>query len=179
MRKKKAREQCFPLSQPPIDEDLCDVLFGCDWEFGRGWMRAAQCHGYRSTRPGEYRHFGGNSYGVWVTCSDTIEVDSQVPSVPFWGERSQIEDAVRWSTTIPCFLHPHSTAYFLFWIQPVATVDEERLRQLKSDHARPENAGGRVANYCQDSFRLHVFPTGIPQSQEAASMANPEVPKCR
>ena len=147
--------------------------------FGRGRMRAAQCHGYRFTERGKSGQFGSNSSGVWVTCSDTIGVDSRVPSVPFWNARRQTERAAQRSATIPCFLHPHSTIYFLFCIQPVATVNEERLRQLKRDHARPEKVGGQVANYCQDSICLHVSSTGIPQSLEAAFMANPEVPKCR
>jgi len=142
-------------------------------------MRAGQRHGYRFTGRGGSLQFGDYSTGVRVTSSDTIGADSRVPFIPDWEERIQTEHAALWSATIPCFRSPHSTKHFSFWIQPVAAVNEERLRQLKSDHARPEKAGGKVAMCCQISSRLYGFSTGIPETQDAASMANPEVSKCR
>jgi hypothetical protein len=146
---------------------------------GEGRMRTERVHGLGIIWQDEAQRFGDYSSGVWVTCSDTIGTDSRVPFIPFWEGRRQTEHATEWSTTIPCFLHSHSTIHFCSWIQPVAAVNEERLRQLKSNDARPEKAGGRMTTYCQDSFRLHAFSTGIPQTQDAASMANPEVTRCR
>jgi hypothetical protein len=121
----------------------------------------------------------GHPYGAEVTYSDTIREDSCVPFIPFWEGRRQTEHATRWSAPIPCFRRPHSKTDFDFWIQPVAAVSEERLRQLNRDDARPDKAGGKMANYCQNLFRLHGFSLGIPQTQDAASMANPEVTRCR
>src|SRR5215467_14272893 len=108
-------------------------------------MRAGQCYGYRFTGQGGSLQFGDNPSGFWVTSSDTIGADSRVPFIPFWGERRQTEHAALWSTSIPCFRHPHSTKHFLFWFQPVAAVNEERLRQSKSDRARLNRAWSQVA----------------------------------
>ena len=146
---------------------------------GERKMLAGKCHRDRVARRGRSGQLGGNAAGFWVTYSDTIGPDSRVPFIPFWEERRQTEHAAQWSTTIPCFLYTLSKLYFLFWIQPVAAINEERLRRLKRDYARPEKVGGKVANYCQDSFNLHLDSAGTPQTQDAASMANSEVSKCR
>lgn len=127
----------------------------------------------------EFPVIGGHFYGAEVTCSDTIRPDSCVPLIPFWEERRQTEHAAQWSASIPCFRRPHSAIDFPFLIQPVAEVGDKRLRQLNRAGERPDKAGDKMANYCQDSFRLQVFSTAIRQTQEAASMAQPEVSKCR
>jgi hypothetical protein len=142
-------------------------------------MRAGQCYGHRFTEQGESGQFADDPSGVRVTSSDTIGADSRVPFIPFWEERRQTEQAALWSTTIPCFGYPHSTTQYAFWFQPVAVVNEERLQQLKSDHARPEKACSEMAKCSQTSFPFFGLSTGIPQTQDAASMANPEVSKCR
>jgi hypothetical protein len=142
-------------------------------------MRAGQHHRNMFTELGKSRQFGGNPAGFWVTYSDTIETDARLPFIPFREGRRQTEHAGQWSTTIPCSLHPHSALYLGFWNQPVAAVNEERLRQLKSKNARPEQVGGTVTSYRQDSFSLHEFSAGFSQTQDAASMANLEVTKCR
>jgi hypothetical protein len=49
------------------------------------------------------------------------------------------------------------------------------LRLLNSDHARPEKAGNKMARCNQVSSRLYGFRTGIPQTEDAAFMATPEV----
>ena len=177
LRRCKA-QQVVPFF-PASNEELCDRLFRCIWDSGRSRMRAGQCYGYRFTGQGGARQFGDNPSGAWVTSSDTIEADSRVPFIPFWGERRQTEHAALWSTPIPCFRSPQDTEHFPFWLQPVARVSKERLRQLKCDDARPEKAGNIVAECNQDSSRLYDFSTGILQTQDAASMANREVPKCR
>lgn len=128
----------------------------------------------KATRP-----MKGNLTGVWVTYSDTITADSRVPFIPFWEGRRQTEHAARWSTIIPCFLYPHSKISFGFWIQPVAAKNEVCLRQLKSDHVRPEKAEGTVANYSQESFRLQVLSMGNLPKQVAAFTPNLEVSTCR
>jgi hypothetical protein len=163
---------------PASNEELCDRLFRCIWDSGRSRMRAGQCYGYRFTGQGGARQFGDNPSGAWVTSSDTIEADSRVPFIPFWGERRQTEHAALWSTTIPCSRYPHSTKHFPFWFQPVAAVNEERLRPLKRDQARPEKGGDEMAKCSETSSHFSGFSTGIPQTQ-AASMANLEVSKCR
>ena len=142
-------------------------------------MRTEQRHKHGLAGLDGSPQIGGHPYGAEVTCSDTIEPDSCVPFVPFLEERRQTEHAARWSATIPCFRYPHRTTDFPFWIQPVAAVSEKRLRQLNRDDARPDKAGGRMANYCQDLFRLQVFSQGIPQTQDAATKATPEVTRCR
>lgn len=142
-------------------------------------MRTEQGYQTGYTDPEKTPQMGGHAYSAAVTNSDTIRVDSRVPFLPFWEERRQTEHAVQWSAKIPCFRNPHSTIDFPFWIQPVAAVSEELLRLLKTVDSRPDKAGGKMANYCQDSLHLQVFSTGIPQTQDAASMANPEVTTCR
>ena len=142
-------------------------------------MRTEQGYKAGYTGPEKTPQMGGRPYSAGVTSSDTIKVDSCVPFLPFWEERRQIEHAARWSAKIPCFWDPHSTIDFPFWIQPVAAVSEELLRPLRFQNPRPDKARGKMANYCQDSLRLQVFSTGIPQTQDAASMANPEVSTCR
>ena len=151
----------------------------CIWDSGRNRMRAGQGHGYRFTGRGGSTQFGDYCTGVRVTSSDTIGVDSRVPFIPVWKERIQTEHAAMWSATVPCFRSPHSTKHLSFWIQPVAAVNEEGLRQLKSDYARPEKVGGKLAMCCQVSSRLYGLSTGIPEIQDAASVANSEVQKCR
>jgi len=177
--KSMAQAAVVSLSPPLAYEGLCARLFRCIWEFGRGRMRAGQRHENMFTERGKSRQFGGNPSGFWVTYSDTIEADSRLPFIPLWEGRRRTEHAVQWSTTIPCSLHPQSAPYLGFWKQPVAAVNEERLRQLRSKNARPEKVGGKVTSYRQDSFSLRVFSAGLPKSQDAASMANLEVSKCR
>jgi hypothetical protein len=145
---------------------------------GEGRMRTERVHGLGIIWQDEAQRFGDYSSGVWVTCSDTIGTDSRVPFIPFWEGRRQTEHATEWSTTIPCFLHSHSTIHFCSWIQPVAAVNEERLRPLKRDQARPEKGGDEMAKCSETSSHFSGFSTGIPQTQ-AASMANLEVSKCR
>lgn len=142
-------------------------------------MRTELGHDRRFTGRDNTPLRGGPGYGAEVTTSDTMKADSRVPLVPFWELRRQTEHAAQGSTQFPCFRDPHSTINFPFWIQPVAAVSEELLRLLKFDSARPDKTGGKMANYCHDSIRLHVFSTGIPQTQDAASKANSEVPTCR
>jgi len=142
-------------------------------------MRAGQRHGTMFTERGSSRQIGGDPTGIWVTYSDTIETGSSLPFIPFWEGRRQTEHAARWSKKIPCSLHPHSARYLGFWIQQVAAVNEESLRPLKSKNARSEKVGGKVTSYRQDSFRRHEIATGLPQTQDATSMANPEVTQCR
>ena len=176
LRKCMAQQQ-FPF--PASHEDHCDSSVSIHLRSGRTRMHAGLSYGQRFTKEGESRQFGDYSSGVWVTCSDTIGVDSRVPFVPFWEGRRPTEHAAQRSATIPGFPHPHSTTSFSFWIQPVAAVDEDRLRQLKSKYARPEKARGKMAGNCQDSFPFYVRSTGIPQTQDAAFMANSEVSTCR
>lgn len=142
-------------------------------------MRTEQGYETRFTARQKAPQMGGHSYSAGVTSSDTIRVDSCVPLVPFWDERRQTEHAAQGSAKIPCFRDPHSTIDFPFWIQPVAAASEELLRLRKIGNPRPDKTGGKMANYCHDSLRLQVFSTGIPQTQDAASMANPEVSTCR
>lgn len=142
-------------------------------------MRTDQGHEHRFTGRDNTPRKGGHSYSAGVTCSDTITVDSRVPLIPFSEERRQTEHAAQGSTKFPCSRYPHSKIHFPFWFQPVAAVSEELLRLLKIDDARPDKAGGKMANYCHDLIRLHVFSTGIPQTQDAAFMATPEVSTCR
>lgn len=142
-------------------------------------MYAGQSHANTIGEPAGSRRFGSYPTGGQVTFSDTIGADSRVPFIPIWEERRQTEHASLWSTSIPCFRDVYGTEHFPFWIQPVAAVNEERLRQLKSENARPEKAGSNMARCCQVSSRFYGFSTGIAQTQEAASMANPEVEKCR
>jgi hypothetical protein len=142
-------------------------------------MRAGQGHGDRFIGLGGPLRPGGNPTGAWVTYSGSIMSDSRAPFIPFWEERRQTEHAAPWSTQIPCFRPPHRTKQFPFLFQPVARVSEERLRQLNSDHARPKTAGDKMAISSQVSSPLYGIPTGTPQTQKAAFMANPEVLKCR
>ena len=142
-------------------------------------MRAGQGHGDRFMVLVGPLKLGGNPTGAWVTYSGSIMADSRRPFIPFWKERRQTEHAAPWSTQIPCFRPPHSTKHFPFSFQPVARVSEDLLRQLNSDHARPETAGDKQANSNRVSSPLYGIPTGTPQSQKAAFMANPEVLKCR
>ena len=175
----EASRQYFPDSQPQIIRISATDCFDAFKSLGEPGMRAGECVGNGFVCRDGFRPFGEYSAGVSVTSSDTIGSDSRVPFIPFREERRQIEQAAHRSTKIPCFRRPQSTIYFLFWFQPVAAVNEERLRQLKSVHLRPEKVEGKVAHDCQDLFRLQVFPMGIPQTQDAASMANSEVSKCR
>lgn len=142
-------------------------------------MRAGKCPTERSRKTVKSRPVEGNLTGVWVTNSDTISGDSRVPFIPFWEGRRQTEHAAQWSTIIPCFLHPHGTTHFRFWIQPVAAISEGRLRQQISYQARPEEAGGKVTDDCQELSRPKVLPMGNPHAQFAAVKAVPEVSTCR
>ena len=173
---KGAAVRSFPFFPPQMRISAIDR---CIWYFGRRKMRAGQGHGYRSTGQGGSLQFEDYPTGVRVTCSDTIRADSRVAFIPIWKERRQTEHAALWSSAIPCFRSPHSTKHFPFWVQPVAAVNEERLRQLKSDQARPEKAWGELAVCSRDSSRLNGLSTGTPQTQDAASVANSEVSKCR
>lgn len=146
---------------------------------GRSRMRAGQSNGNGLKKQCGELQFAGNPSGAWVTSSDTIGADSRVPSIPIREGRRQTEQAAPWSTPIPCFRSPYDTTHIPFWFQPVAAVNEARLRQRKPYHGRPEEVGGRMADCGQDSSHLHGFSSGIPQTQDAASMANPEVQKCR
>jgi hypothetical protein len=171
--------QYFSLFPASKDEDLCDKAFDASGTTGEGSMGTKQRHEYGLAGWDGFPQIGGHPYGAEVTCSDTIKVDSCVPLIPFSKERRQTEHAARWSASIPCFRYPHSTTDFPFWIQPVAAVSEKRLRQLNRDDARPDKAGGKMANYCRDLFRLQDFSPGIPETEDAATKANPEVTRCR
>jgi len=168
----------FPFSRPQM-RISATVGFDAFEILGEAGMRAGKRYGYRVTEQGGPRQFGDNPSGVWVTSSDTIGRDSRVPFIPFCGERRQTEHAALWSTTIPSSWCPHSKRHFPFWIQPFAAVNEERLRLLKSDHARPEKGGDTMAKCSQTSSQFSGLSTGIPQTEDAASKANPEVSKCR
>ena len=169
----------YPFSLPQMDEDLCDTAFDASRTTGEGRMGTEQRHEHGLAGWDGPPQIGGHSYGAEVTCSDTIKTDSCVPFISFWKERRQTEHAARWSASIPCFRNPHSTTDFPFWIQPVAAESEKRLRQLNRDDARPDKAGGKMANYCRDLFCLHDFSRGIPETEDAATKANPEVTRCR
>jgi hypothetical protein len=177
--KYRTRVQCFSLFPASNDKDLCDKAFDASRTTGEGSMRTEQRHEHGLAGWDGPPQIGGHSYGAEVTCSDTIKTDSCVPFISFWKERRQTEHAARWSASIPCFRNPHSTTDFPFWIQPVAAESEKRLRQLNRDDARPDKAGGKMANYCRDLFCLHDFSRGIPETEDAATKANPEVTRCR
>lgn len=123
--------------------------------------------------------FAGDPSGAWVTNSGTIYPDSCVPFIPVREGRSQTEQTVPWSTPVPCFRSPYDTTHISLWFKPVAAVDEVRLRQLSAFRVRPDGAGDEVAGCGQDSSHLYRLSSGIPQTQDAASKANPEVQKCR
>jgi hypothetical protein len=143
--------------------------------FGRSRMLAGRGREHRAGELGGPLQFGGYPTSAWVTCSGSMVADSCVPFVPFLQGRRQTEHAASWSTPIPCFRFPHRTEHFPFWFQPVARVSEESLRQLNSERARPNSGGGKMANSSQVLSRLNAFSIGTPQTQIAASMANPEV----
>lgn len=137
-------------------------------------MGAGTGQGNKARRWDEIVQSQGNPSSVWVTSSDTIQTDSRVPFIPIWEGRRQTEHAAPRSTPIPCFRRPHRKN-FPFRFQQVAGANMTRLRQLNSDYARPEKAGSKMARCSQDSSRLYGSQTGIPQTEDAAFMANPEV----
>jgi hypothetical protein len=138
-------------------------------------MGAGVGNGFRWGGP---LQFDGYPSGAWVTNSGTIGPDSRVPFIPIREGRSQTEQAAPWSTPVPCFRSPYDTTNNC-WFQPVAAVDEVRLRQLNSNRVRPDEAEDEVADRGKDSSRHYRILSGIPQTQDAASKANPEVQKCR
>ena len=166
LRKCKRKVRGFPF--PPSIEDHCEKL-------GRSRMRAGRGHTYWFAGIGGPRQLEGYPTSARVTCSGSIMGDSCVPLIPFLKKRRQTEHVAPWSTPIPCFWSSHCTEHFLSWFQTVARVSKESLPQLNSDHARPKTGGSKMANSSQVLSRLYAFSTGIPQTQKAAFMANPEV----
>jgi len=178
LRKSTARQRISLFSRPSTRGSLRQ-MFRCIWDLGRSEMRAGKSHGSRFPSLGGPLQIGGYPSGAQVTYSGTITADSRVMFIPLWEERLQIERAALWSTTIPCFRLSHRTRHSPFWFRLVAAVNGERLRQLHSENARPEKAGNKMAKCNHVSSRLDDFSSGNPQTQDAASMANPEVRKCR
>ena len=114
--------------------------------------------------------------GVPASCSDSIIGDSKTALTPICREPRQTEHVTRGTAEIPSDQPPLNTEDFPFWIQPVAKVSEERLRQRKLVYIRPEKGRTGMATWGRFSASLlyGVF-SGFPQIRDAVSMAKPEV----
>jgi len=117
----------------------------------------------------------GTQAGLLATSSDSMVGDSRVAHTPIWVERRQREQTGPESTKIPCFQAPDHKVHFPFWIQLVAAKGRYSLRQLKTVHTWPEEAGDIKAT----APRLDGVSSGFTQAQDAVSTFNPEVEKCR
>lgn len=114
--------------------------------------------------------------GVLASCSDTILGDYRTALTPICSEPRQTEQVRRGFAKFPSNQPTFDTEPFPFWIQPVAMVSEERLRQLKLVYACPEKGGTRMATLsCFSASLLYGVSSGNQQTQNAVSMAKPEV----
>jgi hypothetical protein len=114
--------------------------------------------------------------GVCPSRSDSIGEDFRVPLISNGEGQRQTKQAGLTGTKIPCHRSPYNTQYFPFWNQPVATGSGCRSRQVKIIYAYPKEAGAKMATLGHfDASLLYGVFSGNLQTQDAVSMANPEV----
>ena len=139
-------------------------------------MHSGQAQPGRVTAP--FRIAGSElpTTGVQASCSDSIRRDSRTALTPICSEARQTEQRTRGNANTPNDRSQLNTEPFPFWIQPVAAVSESPLRQLKLVYIGPEKGGTGMAtsNRFSASLLYGVF-SGFAQTQDALSMAKPEV----
>jgi hypothetical protein len=119
---------------------------------------------------------GSAGTSLCASPSDSIVEDFHDQPFPNGEGQRQTERAGLTGTSIPCLQAPYNTKHFPFWNQLVAAEMEDRLRQLEFISACPEKAGADMAtlsHFCA-SLLYGVYSESF-QTQDAVSMANPEV----
>jgi hypothetical protein len=114
--------------------------------------------------------------GVCPSQSDSIEEDFPALLIPNGEGHRQIQQAGLNGTRIARIQAPYNTRDFPFWNQPVAAESEQRSRQVKIVYICPQEAGAkwqRRVIFAHPSST--VLFSEILQTQNAVSMANPEV----
>jgi len=118
--------------------------------------------------------------GFLVTSSGSIVDDSRAARTPIWVERRQTEQPGTQGTKVPCLRASDQESHLPFWFQLIASGNMHGLRQLKTVHTWTEQDEGRTEMFSLFSASLiNGVPSGFVQSQNAISMSNPEVEKCR
>ena len=114
--------------------------------------------------------------GVCPSQSDSIGEDFRVPLIPNGKGQRQTQQTDLRDAIIPCLQAPYNTHHFPFWNQPVAAESEKRSLQEKIIYARPHEAGAKWQRWVIFAHPSStVLFSEILQTQNAVSMANPEV----